>query len=848
MRLAELRGSLHAGRSAWMALWAMAAMAVLTLAGCGGSGDSPPPVAAIAAQPVDTAAAAGSTATFSVQALGVGVTYQWQTSLDGGATWTNLPGATSASYTTGPLTTADNGKRFRAVVTSSGISVNTSAVTLTVTPAVVAPAITVQPAAQTVTAPAAASFSVTATGTAPSYQWQRSTDSGTTYANIAGATAATYGTGATTTAMSGERYRVVVSNSAGSVTSSAAVLAVNPTPVAAAFTTQPTDQSVTVGAAAAFTVVATGTPAPTLQWQRSTDGGSTYTDIAGATTAVFNTGATTLAQNGERYRAIATNSAGTATSIVATLTVNPAPVAPAITTQPVSQAVAAPATATFTAAASGVPTPTWQWQVSTDGGATFANVTGATSASYTTPATTSADNGKRYRAVATNSAGSATTSAATLTVAAAGASWQGALRLNSPSGYNVGGARVAAAGDGRFIAAWLAWKSSDAQIFTSRYAPDTGWSTPELAARWTGTVSAYTRTVAVGIAPDGTAVLAWVAPSNGFDSVFASRQNLGGAWSAPNLLESEDGGRAYFPAVAVDGLGTATVAWVQEASTFRPSETARVTAARQARGEAWGLPQNIDLAAGGNGTSTDIHVAANASGAVIVGWSTNNDIGQYATANVWRGAAVGWAGSAILTAATSGNNSVVWDVGINDAGLAVAALDQVGGGVRNVLIAQNTATGWASAEEVDQTTDSSSFSSVAVAPDGSLHVAFRRSVFSGFGQEIWATKRVGAAGPWSPVERVSKSGLSSGEVRLRSDSSGNVMAAWTQNPGAGDVVVAAQRPSVGIWGTIAQVEVQTAVPSTFIWNGLAVSPSGQAAAAWIEGFNDTAEVWVNVYR
>lgn len=844
MRLAELRGSLRAGRGAWMALWAMAAMAVLTLAGCGGSGDSPPPVPVIAAQPVDTAAAAGSTATFGVLAVGVGVTYQWQTSSDGGATWTNLPGATSASYTTGTLTTADNGKRFRAVVTSSGISVSTSAVTLTVTPAVVAPAITVQPAAQTVTAPAAASFAVTATGTTPSYQWQRSTDNGNTYANIAGATAATYGTGATTTAMSGERYRVVVSNSAGSVTSSAAVLTVNPTPAAAAFTTQPTNQSVTVGSAAAFTAVATGTPTPTLQWQRSTDSGATYANIAGATSTTFNTGATTLAQNGERYRAIATNSAGTATSNVATLTVNPAPVAPAITTQPVSQAVAAPASATFTAAASGVPTPTWQWQVSTDGGATFANVTGATSASYTTPTTTSADNGKRYRAVATNSAGSATSNIAVLTVAAAGARWQGALRLTSPSGYNVGGARVAAAGDGRFIAAWLAWKSSDAQIFTSRYAPDTGWSTPELAARWTGTISAYTRTVAVGIAPDGAAVLAWVAPSNGFDSVFASRQNLGGAWSAPNLLESEDSGRAYFPAVAVDGLGAATVAWVQESSSF----SRRVTAARQAPGEAWGLPQDIDLVTGGNGTSTDIHVAANASGAVIVGWSTSNSVGQYATANVWRGAAVGWTGAAILTTATSGNNSVVYDVGINDAGFAVAALERIDGSVSSVLIAQNTATGWASAEEVDQNTDSSSSPSVAVASDGSVHVAFRRSVFSGFGQEIWATTRVGTTGSWSPVERISDSGISSGQVRLRSDSSGNVMAAWTRNPGAGDVVVAAQRPSVGIWGTIALVEVQTAVPSTFIWNGLAVSPSGQAAAAWIEGFNDTAEVWVNVYR
>ncbi len=847
MRLAELGGSLGAGRNWWMVLWAAAATAVLSLAGCSGD-DEPATAPTIVVQPVDASATAGVSATFSVSALPALAAYQWQVSTDGGANWANVTGATSASYTTGVLTTTDNGKRYRVVVSSGGISVNSSAVTLTVTAAVVAPAVTVQPAAQTVTAPDAASFSVTATGTSPSYQWQRSSDGGATFANIASATAATYSTGATSAAMNGERYRVVVGNSAGSVTSSAAVLTVNLAPEAAAFTTQPADQSVTAGSAAAFTVVATGTPTPTLQWQRSTDGGSTYANVGGATGSSFNTGATTLSQNGERYRAVATNSAGSATSNSATLTVNPAPQAPAITTQPTAQTVAPPATATFAAAASGVPTPTWQWQVSTDGGATFAKVTGATSQSYTTPATSGADNGKRYRAVATNSAGSATTSAATLTVTVAGANWQGALRLASPLGYTVSGARVAAGADGRFIAAWLAWKASDAQIFTSRYAPGTGWSTPELAASWTGTVSAPSRTFAIGMAPDGTAVLAWLAPVNTFDSVFASRQSLGGAWSVPNLLEAQDGGRAYFPAVAVDGLGTATVAWVQESSTFRPSETARVTAVRQAAGEPWEPVQDIDLATDGNGTSMDIHIAANASGAVIVGWSTSNAIGQYATANVWRGVAVGWTGASILTSATSGNNSVVWDVGINDAGLAVAALDRADGGVRNVLVAQNTTGGWSGAEEVDQNNDSSSFSSVAVAPDGSLHVAFRRSVFSGFGQEIWATSRAGSAGSWSPVQRISDSGISSGEARLRSDASGNVMAAWTRNPGTGNVVVAAPRPAAGPWGTITPIEAQTSVPSTFIGNGLAVSPSGQAAAAWIEGVNDTAEVWVNVHR
>lgn len=98
-------------------------------------------------------------------------------------------------------------------------------------------------------------------------------------------------------------------------------------------------------------------------------------------------------------------------------------IAPTITTQPTSQAATAGGTAAFTAAASGTPSPTWQWQRSASGGGAWTNISGATSATYTTPVTTVsggvANSGDQYRAVATNSAGTATSTAATLTVSAA---------------------------------------------------------------------------------------------------------------------------------------------------------------------------------------------------------------------------------------------------------------------------------------------------------------------------------------------------------------------------------------------------------------------------------------------
>jgi hypothetical protein len=91
---------------------------------------------------------------------------------------------------------------------------------------------------------------------------------------------------------------------------------------APAITRQPASTTVYAGQTATFSVVATGTPAPTYQWQRYA--GSAWTDLAGAAAASYTTAATVTADGGARFRVVVTNRAGTATSDEATLTVNAA--------------------------------------------------------------------------------------------------------------------------------------------------------------------------------------------------------------------------------------------------------------------------------------------------------------------------------------------------------------------------------------------------------------------------------------------------------------------------------------------------------------------------------------------
>jgi len=92
-------------------------------------------------------------------------------------------------------------------------------------------------------------------------------------------------------------------------------------------TTQPANQTVTAGQTATFTAAATGSPTPTVQWQVSTDGGVTFSPVSGVTSATLSF-TTALSQNNNRYRAVFTNSAGSATTTVATLTVNAGPPPP----------------------------------------------------------------------------------------------------------------------------------------------------------------------------------------------------------------------------------------------------------------------------------------------------------------------------------------------------------------------------------------------------------------------------------------------------------------------------------------------------------------------------------------
>jgi Peptidase A4 family/Immunoglobulin I-set domain len=182
------------------------------------------------------------------------------------------------------------------------------------------PQVLVQPSDQSVQSGLPATFGTVAAGVVTSVQWQVSTDGGADWSDVANATALSYSFLAAESE-NGDEYRAVLSNSGGSTTTRAATLTVSapPSPSAPQVTTQPSNQDVTSGSYATFTAAASGFPAPSVQWEVSTNGGQNWSNILGANSTSYTLHVTN--QNGYDYRAVFTNLSGTATTNAAWLVV-----------------------------------------------------------------------------------------------------------------------------------------------------------------------------------------------------------------------------------------------------------------------------------------------------------------------------------------------------------------------------------------------------------------------------------------------------------------------------------------------------------------------------------------------
>ncbi len=410
-----------------------------------GANSTPPVAPSITTHPASQTVTAGQTATFSVAATGTApLTYQWQKN---GA---NISGATGSSYTTPATTTADSGSTYRVIVSNSAGSATSNSASLT----------------------------VNSSGGGLVGYWKLDEGSGTIAVDSSGFghngtlvnapiwTTGKIGGGLQMDNLSGYSYAtasgVGVDTAAGGVNTVAFWMkwdgADNRQPFAWDWTANNNYYGLYFkdgsfgfndGNANIQGISSAGLANQWVHVAAVFPNGS----VTGANAKLYINGAAQTVTQRLGYPQLASRSATpkvvmgsgyvqftgsvldevriysrelTASEVAALAGSTTA--APSITTHPASQSVTAGQTATFSVAATGTAPLTYQWQKN------GANISGATSSSYTTPATTTADNGSTFRVIVSNSVGSATSNSATLTVGSSGGGLVGYWNLNEGSG------------------------------------------------------------------------------------------------------------------------------------------------------------------------------------------------------------------------------------------------------------------------------------------------------------------------------------------------------------------------------------------------------------------------------
>jgi gliding motility-associated-like protein len=340
----------------------------------------------------------GQASDLHVEVSGNNLVYQWQ--IDAGSGFVNVidnsvyGGSSTSTLNISVVDASMTNDKFQCVVSATDNCGNPSSVTSN--QVALAPGepvvITTQPTDVEACFGTSTSFTVAATGTNLTYQWQVSTDAGVSFSNIAFATSAVLNMNNVSVASNGNRYRAIITGTCSVETTVPATLTVADKAIIDA---QPQSQVACAASAATFEATISGLNL-SYQWLVSTDGGTSFNNVNGATAASLTLSNAIAAMNGYQYELRVSGGCGPdVTTDIVTLTVNRLPV---ITAQPAPVTVCQGSNAAFYSNATGTAV-TFQWEESADGGNTWAPLQGQTNATLNLPGVSYAMNNYQFRLV-----------------------------------------------------------------------------------------------------------------------------------------------------------------------------------------------------------------------------------------------------------------------------------------------------------------------------------------------------------------------------------------------------------------------------------------------------------------
>jgi gliding motility-associated-like protein/uncharacterized repeat protein (TIGR01451 family) len=344
----------------------------------------------IVTQPSDQIVCEGTLASFSVDATGTALTYQWRQGIvnlvDGG----NISGSNTATLTINPASVMDASSDYNVIVSGSMGPNDTS--NYAILDVNTSPNIIIQPGNQTICAGDTARFSVIANGLNLNYQWKKGTMDLMTGGNILDATSPILEIYPTTIADTSSFYYVVITGGCAPPDSSGNVsLLINTPPT---ITTQPTNQTVCMGNPASFSVVASGTGI-TYQWRKGNVNLSNGLTISGVNTPTLSINPVTALDTASNYNVVISGGCPpNDTSINVSLKID----STNIITQPSNQTVCSGSSVSFTAATSGTVL-IYQWRKGNVPLVNGGNISGVNTATLTINPATISDTSSFYNVV-----------------------------------------------------------------------------------------------------------------------------------------------------------------------------------------------------------------------------------------------------------------------------------------------------------------------------------------------------------------------------------------------------------------------------------------------------------------
>jgi hypothetical protein len=572
---------------------------------------------------------------------------------------------------------------------------------------------------------------------------------------------------------------------------------------------EPADVAVPEGDPAFFTLVVNAPQVqPTqddhhvVEWFRSDDGGANWQAVALATQldgtpegGIYEPWRHTYAiasarpeDDGARFRVrVCYADSGTHVpdcllSRSATLTVGAAVVPPSFTTQPASALVTAGQAASFTVAAAGTPAPTLQWQRRAPGGAAFADLPGETAATYTTPATSLADNGAQLRCLATSTSGTATSDVAVLSVSPAPVAPTIEVQPSDVSTAPGGTATFVVVARGTDpLAYW--WRRDGVDV--------PGATGPSL-------------TVPSVVEGDGGALFT-VVVSNPAGTVTSAGATLTVVPAAlpptppaiatqPAAASAVEGATANFT-VSTTGTGPLSYQWLRSGAVIPGATLATYTTPVLALADDGSVYSVVVWNEGGTVVSATALLTVTPA-PVVKAWAAPQPIGALV---------IGGFAPAVATDGL-GASTAVW-IGPDGGGTGVFAAEHAPG------------TGWASAAVIDTATGAASHFDVAASADGTAMAVWTQ--YDGTNWKTFARRR-GAAG-WEAVTPISLGAAEATHAYVAMDGAGGAVAVWREGAEGWTASYASG------WGPPVRLATSGLNPR------VALGASGDGVVAWWDG-------------